>query len=215
MIEIQLFNATEQIVDEKLFDFLFHQLPLSMQKDVIAHTHWQDKCNIVVGKTILKNWLKDNNKVATLNNLQYEQKERPFFINVDFDFNISHSKEIVACAFSNNRVGLDIEKYRNIEVNHFQKYFNANELLQIMTAEKPLQQFFKFWTIKEAAIKYNGNGVAVLGDTEILDNEKVKCKEKILYYQLRNIVDGFSCCVVSKNEIEAIDIKVLSVEDLL
>lgn len=215
MIELQLYDASIADIDEKLFDFLFKQLPTHIQQVALDHHHWQDKRNIVIGKTILKNWLTDNNKVETLNKLEYETKERPYFANANFDFNISHSKEIVACAFGSNRIGLDLEKHRNIEVQHFQKYFNANELLQIMTAEKPLSQFFRFWTIKEAAIKHNGKGVSVLAKTSIVNEEQLICEQALLYYKCIDIGDFFSCSIVNQSLIENYTIKWLTIDDLL
>jgi 4'-phosphopantetheinyl transferase len=41
-----------------------------------------------------------------------DEKGRPFAIGLDVDFNISHSNELVVCAVSNERIGVDVEKYR-------------------------------------------------------------------------------------------------------
>ncbi|MBQ8460334.1 hypothetical protein IJ541_09565 [bacterium] len=76
-----------------------------------------------------------------------ENTGKPIFKNSDIQFCISHSNNIVMASFDKNPCGLDIEfiKTRNIEKlsEHFgQKFANSDD-------------FYKFWTLKEASYKLN------------------------------------------------------------
>ncbi len=62
------------------------------------------------------------------------------FIKQNVYFNVSHSNNFVALAFSKNEIGIDIEKIRPIKRGVIKKY-NLD---------------LKTWTIKEAIIKANG-----------------------------------------------------------
>jgi len=81
-------------------------------------------------------------------------------------FNLSHSGNRVACAFSQQPIGLDIEHQRPV-LNRNQiaaRHFSPDELstLQRLAPAEQNAAFFRLWTSKESVIKAVGSNVADL-----------------------------------------------------
>lgn len=80
-------------------------------------------------------------------------------------FNLSHNNEMLICALClDNDIGCDVENMgRKISVNAIAKrFFSAQEAQRIQA--KP-QQFFAYWTLKEAFVKATGLGISQGLDT--------------------------------------------------
>lgn len=82
-----------------------------------------------------------------------------------FFFNISHSHQLVALAFSKiQHLGIDVEHIRDIpdfdEMAGY--YFHPTEsaVLQFLPFSKRQQYFFDCWTCKEAFVKATGEGLS-------------------------------------------------------
>lgn len=87
---------------------------------------------------------------------------KPYLNNIsDIHFNISHSGSYVACAVSNQVVGLDIEKIGNSNDKLIQ-VFHKNEIayLNKLPSKSRKEAFYKLWSLKESYIKYLGLGLA-------------------------------------------------------
>lgn len=78
------------------------------------------------------------------------QGSRPIFKNNSIQFSISHSNNIVLAAFNNSSVGADVEYMRPRNFEKIMKRCNKE-------AKNPTrEEFYRFWTAKEAEIKLNG-----------------------------------------------------------
>lgn len=80
----------------------------------------------------------------------------------DFYFNISHSGTIVACAFSNEDVGLDIQQINPIDGLDYKSVLTEVEYDNVQKSKNQLKSFWEYWTLKEATLKLTGEGL--LGD---------------------------------------------------
>ena len=95
---------------------------------------------------------------------------RPEVVNWDeptsIHFNLSHSHEVVICAFSRiYEVGIDVE-YQCRRTNYLEvgrHVFSSKEWLDMsqLPAEQQRGRFFQFWTLKEAYIKARGMGLSI------------------------------------------------------
>ena len=66
-------------------------------------------------------------------------------------FNLSHSGKVVLCAISDREVGIDIEYIDpEIDLNIAKHYFYNSEYENIMKAENRVEEFLKFWVLKES-----------------------------------------------------------------
>src|SRR5690554_2367316 len=163
-------------LDQPLTDTIYHrylnQMPISIQEKIQRYKNWEDAHTSLVGKLLLKQGLKDIGlPKIDLSILKYNQFGRPY-ISKNLDFNISHSKTLVACAINmKGDVGLDVEKISPIDKTDFYDCWTPKEMEEIYKDSKDYHTFYKYWTKKEALVKAVGNGLNIpLKDIEISTN---------------------------------------------
>lgn len=103
-------------------------------------------------------------KYGINNPVIFRDKNGKPYIKQNVNFSVSHSNDLVAIAFSENKIGIDIEKIRPIKREIMAKY-NLD---------------LKTWTIKEAIIKAKGLTLKEINnikqDCEDLNIFTTKCK---------------------------------------
>lgn len=78
----------------------------------------------------------------------------------EIHYNISHSGEYLACGVSDSPVGMDIEQHRLISLERFaEKTLSVSERESLAQSADPLKLFFDFWVMKEAYLKWTGEGI--------------------------------------------------------
>lgn len=78
----------------------------------------------------------------------------------DVFFNISHCSGGIALSISSLRTGVDIERARPFSLAAARKVLAEDEMSQVLNADNPEQEFFKFWTLKESYTKAVGTGLS-------------------------------------------------------
>ena len=72
-------------------------------------------------------------------------------------FNISHKRDMVVCAVSDNNIGVDIEYITDIKLrDEYMLMSKAESEFINSNAEKRNERFFTIFTMKEAFVKMNG-----------------------------------------------------------
>lgn len=89
-------------------------------------------------------------------------RERP-----DIHFNISHTKGLVVCAIGTHVVGVDAEQIRPYPGSVLRK-MTEKERFYIQHATNADEAFMRVWTMKEAVIKWTGEGLAAFSKTECI-----------------------------------------------
>ena len=90
---------------------------------------------------------------------------KPFFLQSDYHFNVSHSADLIASVISDLPVGIDIEKSRKIHNGIVSRYFAKQEIDYIFKDFTGIDNRFSLiWTRREAYVKWLG------GCIEELDN---------------------------------------------
>ncbi len=96
---------------------------------------------------------------------------KPYAKDLNVEFNISHSADMVVCVVDDKPVGVDIEKIRHVELNTAKRIFYEEETRYIFGCipntedynhhinNAVLQRFFELWTKKEAYGKLVGIGL--------------------------------------------------------
>jgi 4'-phosphopantetheinyl transferase len=109
----------------------------------------------------------------SLANLVCTGLDRPYFINSELDFNISHSGEYIVCGISSTgKIGVDIEEIKEVPFEDFTDNFTQSEWRNIENGKTKIAGFYDYWTKKEAFLKAIGMGLNVpLNQIEILDNK--------------------------------------------
>src|SRR6267154_4415576 len=90
----------------------------------------------------------------------------PQFQGVKLDYNLSHTRGLVACAITTSRrVGVDAEDCRRerVPLEIARAYFSAVEAKTLSSLSPAMQpeRFFENWTLKESFAKADGRGLAL------------------------------------------------------
>ena len=108
------------------------------------------------------------------------RQKKPFFAFLTpppgkWHFSISHSKELIGCVLSQCAVGFDLEQLRQ-PINYYRlakRYFDPRELALIGDNGSELEhKFFKLWTLKEAYLKKQGQGIWKIGTAPAFNFEQ-------------------------------------------
>lgn len=160
-VQILYTNILSQLSDDK-FSELHNRLPSRLKERNDKFCRWQDKHANLFGKLLLQESLYqfgyDKN---CLDNLQLDKNNRPY-VSGNIDFNISHSDKYVVCASGKGvRLGVDIEKIKEIDLNNFHDTMTKAQWKEIHTSNHPINTFYKYWSIKESVIKADGRGLGI------------------------------------------------------
>ena len=74
-------------------------------------------------------------------------------------FNLSHCKNGILVAVSNEPVGVDIESYHDANDSLIRYTMNDEERRIITESADPVRAFTEYWTKKEAVFKLRGTGI--------------------------------------------------------
>lgn len=122
------------------------------------------------------------------------EKDKPEVINAPMPlrFNISHTKNLIACAVTlNDDIGCDVENTgrSNDVLSIAQRYFSPQETTELFSLpfEQQRDRFFDYWTLKESYIKAWGLGLAIpladfsftIDDSIHIDNDIFSIKSDI------------------------------------
>lgn len=129
--------------------------------------------------------------------LAFTESGKPFFKG-GVKFNISHGKGLIAIAFSDEEVGIDLEKIAEDKPEYdkiARKYFTERERAGIFNA----RDFLALWTKKESAIKYIGSSIAKSLSSTYFDGDAPKGNEKYEGAKTATFFMGdFVCSVTAK-----------------
>jgi len=74
-------------------------------------------------------------------------------------FNLSHCKNGIMVAVSDQPIGVDIESYRKVSDSLIRYTMNEEERHIIAESDDPVRTFTEYWTKKEAVFKLHGTGI--------------------------------------------------------
>lgn len=94
--------------------------------------------------------------------------QKPIFSTGGIHFSISHSNNIILVAFNNSEIGADVEYMRPRNFEKIMKRCNKN------VKNPAREEFYKFWTVKEAEIKL-GKEYSSLFSTILNEDYIVTC----------------------------------------
>lgn len=126
------------------------------------------------------------------------QTGKPYVVNANVFFSISHSGNLVVCGVSENEIGIDIERTRDIRIKIAEKFANEAEVAYI---GDDINRFFEIWTLKEAFFKCKGTGLGsdIKSVSFDVDNGNITCSENGYKLFFEKISNGYFCSVCIKN----------------
>lgn len=90
----------------------------------------------------------------------HNEHGKPYLIDYpEIHFNLSHCKNGIAVAVSDQPIGIDIEGYRQVSDSLIRYTMNEEEQRIIRESDDPVRTFTEYWTKKEAVFKLRGTGI--------------------------------------------------------
>ncbi len=169
----------DKIISPCRWDRYFGLLPPDQQDRNKLYRRWEDKNAHLLGRVLLYySLIEEGCRQNPLYEIRYTAYSRPF-INQNIDFNISHAGYYVVCALGRDcKLGIDIEKYDQVEFELLQNTMNEKQWEAIKRSFSPGKAFYRYWTVKESVIKADGRGLSLpIADIDIHDDVAI-CEEK-------------------------------------
>lgn len=149
------------------YDGRISLLEEGMSDDILTHCkrhqNEQDYQASLLAFNVLNQALKQQGIDVNTYSLSYQENNKPYFPNMPYHFNISHSGDIVAVCISNFEVGIDVELIattRDFDALA-SRYFGKREKEDYHHAIDKIETFYKTWTKKEAFHKHVGDGFSL------------------------------------------------------
>ena len=150
----------------------------------------------------------------------YGENGKPFLRDYrEVCFSLSHSGKYVIGAFSNQEVGIDVQKHRGMRSGMAERFFTEedNALLKHLGAEHAIENFYRIWTVKESYMKLTGEGMRQGLDATVVEpeGEDLRCgrvlrkneKTKKAYFITSDRLEEYSIAVCSYEKLTDIYIK--------
>ncbi len=148
-----------------------------------------DQIRSLLGLLLIKSLASEKNINPNIKKTEYG---KPYLLNSDLHFNISHANECVAVGISNNDLGIDLEYIKNEDYN-----------------------FYNDWTTRECFFKLIGLGLIMYNDEYNIDYKRSIINYKKSNYSFTNlIIDKYMLSICSKNKFE-VKLKYLTNLDLI
>ncbi len=159
-----------------------------------------DRINLIVSRRLMQRYLNE----ATGDELFSVRKNRfgkPFFENRNIHFSITHTRGVVAVAFSSEyEPGIDVEKVRELDIDEILGTIATdNERQRIIDSEKPFHEFFRLFTSKEAFLKAIGKGFS--SDPRSINIDDMESRGEISVLR-RELDDGFFLSLVVMGRVD-------------
>lgn len=120
---------------------------------------------------------------------------KPFFTLIPkIHYNISHSGKYVMCLFAGEEVGIDIQIHKKVNYERIlERMVPADMVREILESDDMEKAFFAQWVLREAYIKWTGEGLS--RDLRTIPMDKGN-------YMMLEMEPGYSGAVWSKDRLE-------------
>lgn len=148
-----------KINENNLSEFDIKQILEETGLEPVDYLYEEDKLRHYFGIFLAKEILKKNvtNQKKKIVKTPFG---KPYFEDLNnIHFNISHSENLVVCAFSDTEIGVDVEKIRKFPNEIKESIYTLNEKNYIDKSCDADKASFLIWTLKESYLKYKGIGI--------------------------------------------------------
>ncbi len=158
--------------DENRMEQWLSEIPGKKRQSIKRYVHKKNRVSSLLALRLLKKCAEDENiGHFRLADIQYPDSGKPYWSGKNrlfFDFNISHSADLVMVAVSKTvRLGVDAEVIRPMKNMNFKMVMSAEELTEIQQSPA---LFFDIWSKKEAVVKAaNTAGISRMRDVQLAE----------------------------------------------
>ena len=165
-------------VREDIWDFdlesSLREISEQRREQALRFKHEQGCRLCVLAYLLLKQGLREEYGIMDNPVFEYNEHGKPSIVgHPEIFFNLSHCKEAVACAISDQPVGIDVESVRSYKERLGRYTMNDEEVRDIETSEQPDTTFIRLWTMKEATMKLVVTGISK-DMKSVIDTDKYK-----------------------------------------
>lgn len=157
-MEVYYFDI-EPLRNKAIFDAQLEKISEGRVERIEKSQSTADKLRLM-GSGLLINFIK--RKYFVDSDVDIDKHGKPYFVNSELKFNLSHSGRYVVAAVSDYEVGIDIQKKKADKHRIAEKNFLQGECAYINAGandEERHQRFCEVWTLKEAYLKNIGMGL--------------------------------------------------------
>lgn len=165
--------------NDKVIEAYFDKLGKKRIEHILRNSKAEDRARSLGAALLLLFALQNEMSVIEiLPDFDYIRNAKPYLKQYpNLYFNISHTKNMVACAISDEEVGVDIEHKREIKEITINNVFTEQEK---QIAKYEMEGYIRLWTMKEAYAKLSGKGVAdILDGLEVIEIENGTMVQKL------------------------------------
>lgn len=163
MSKLLVFDITN-LCDLNVYNLLKKAVSTTRRENSEKFLFFEDAKRSICAEAIMRYYVIKN---LGINNseieIRYNDYGKPFLKNIQLYFSLSHSNKWVVCGWSNNEIGVDIEKIDKINIDIAKSLFCKAEYDYIKSGKEHEQckKFIQIWTLKESYIKYIGKGLTI------------------------------------------------------
>jgi len=157
---VYIFDRLDQYTDEA-YEKHLSSLPAWRGEKALQYKKLDDRKRSVLAFVLLQRALREEYGITEIPEFVYNEFGKPSFSNLPIHFSLSHCKEAVACAVSDNNVGIDVEGIVPYNPDVARRVCTVAELETLTQSENQDTEFIKMWTMKESISKFDGRGLTM------------------------------------------------------
>lgn len=164
----------------------------SRKEKANGYLYAKDRHLSVIAELLLRYALFDTCSIREMPEIAYSQNGKPTLPGDNMPhFNISHCDSAVACAISNECIGIDVEPYSSYSEEVAKEVFNDKELNYVNNSPR---LFAELWTKKESYLKYTGEGLTA-------NLKPLLAKADSLFFDTLHSPHDYACTVCTREAI--------------
>lgn len=156
--------AVEKVIyiDENINGFDLQQalqeVTPQRREQALRYRNERDQRLCVAAYRLLQRALLQEYGISGQPELIYDQNGKPSLAAYpDIHISLSHCREAVACAVSDQSIGIDVETFEHYSEEVARRALNDEEMRQVLASPRPDVAFTRLWTMKESLFKLTGD----------------------------------------------------------
>lgn len=136
-------------------------LPAWRKEKALQYKKLGDRKRCVLAFVLLQHALREEYGITEVPEFVYNEFGKPSFPNLPIHFSLSHCKDAVVCAVSDQNIGVDVESIVAYNTDVARRVCTASELEALRCSLQKDLDFTTLWTKKEAVAKFEGMGLSM------------------------------------------------------
>ena len=134
---------------------------------------------------------------------RYNENEKPYFAELPFYFNLSHSGQYVLCGLSEEEIGADIQQHCACDRRRLaDRFFSEQEKGALAACGEDEALFFRLWARKEAYGKLTGEGIAHVLDLNLMTEKQMVLNGRRVEFEEIGDIAGYSIAFCRYSEMD-------------